>query len=323
MIEKIRKEAENFLSANPGAVLYGFVPSSDPLRRKAAVLKNAGEVKNLVWDSFCGPNLAVYLPRVFKKGKKTYPPKVGIVVKGCDARSIVNLVNEKQAKRENLFIIGAPCSGIVNPRKAAEAAGGEIISAEDRGKKIMLRLGDGQELEILREEILFESCKECRYPTLDECDALAGAEIAPPSGDGVYRNVADFEAKTPAERWAVFEEEMKKCIRCNACRQACPNCYCVSCFAEQNNPCWLGVTAETSDTMFFHIVRMMHQTGRCVDCGACVRACPMGLDLRLFTRKIVKESETRFGHIAGLSLGEPAPLNTYLPDDAQEFIVEP
>ncbi|NIO18560.1 4Fe-4S ferredoxin, partial [bacterium] len=43
--------------------------------------------------------------------------KVGIVAKGCDIRSIVGLIKEKQTKREDVFIIGVPCPGIIDRKR--------------------------------------------------------------------------------------------------------------------------------------------------------------------------------------------------------------
>ncbi|MCK7507395.1 MAG: 4Fe-4S binding protein [Desulfobacterales bacterium] len=59
--------------------------------------------------------------------------------------------------------------------------------------------------------------------------------------DAEYNDVKEFEAKPIEERWAYFTKEMEKCMRCNACRQACPSCYCPTCFVEQSQPQWVGI----------------------------------------------------------------------------------
>lgn len=70
-------------------------------------------------------------------------------------------------------------------------------------------------------------------------------------------------------------------------------------------------------------MRIFHQAGRCVDCGACVRACPMNINLRLFTRVLVDEVKERFGYEPGVSIKEPPPLATFSLNDKQEFMTEP
>ncbi|MHC4284418.1 MAG: 4Fe-4S dicluster domain-containing protein, partial [Planctomycetota bacterium] len=117
--------------------------------------------------------------------------------------------------------------------------------------------------------------------------------------------------------------EISKCVLCKACRSACPNCYCKVCFADQTRPNWTGSGAELSDIISYHLGRMFHQAGRCVDCGACVRACPVGIDLRTFTYKLVEEAKELFDYTAGLDLEQVPPLMEFNASDSDNFITEP
>jgi Fe-S oxidoreductase len=85
-------------------------------------------------------------------------------------------------------------------------------------------------------------------------------------------------------------------------------------------PTWLGKTDALSDVLVYHFVRVFHMAGRCVDCGACSRACPVGIDLRELTQKMVQLVKDEYGFEAGLSLDAPPPLTTFQQDDAEEFI---
>ena len=85
-------------------------------------------------------------------------------------------------------------------------------------------------------------------------------------------------------------------------------------------PTWLGKTDNISDTMVYHIVRVFHAAGRCVDCGACSRACPVGIDLREQTQKMVELVKELYGFEAGLNLEDLPPLATFKQDDPQDFI---
>ena len=135
--------------------------------------------------------------------------------------------------------------------------------------------------------------------------------------------VKSLSAKTYVERSELFKQAIRKCIRCYACRNACPNCYCKECFAEQTDPRWINITNDLSEIAFFHMTRIFHQAGRCVDCGACVRACPMDIDLRPFTRMLVDEVKDRFNYDPGISQNEKPPLATFTIQDKQEFMTEP
>jgi Fe-S oxidoreductase len=72
--------------------------------------------------------------------------------------------------------------------------------------------------------------------------------------------------------------------------------------------------------MTFHFLRAYHLAGRCTDCGNCERACPMDIKMRQLTKKLEKDIYELYGYQAGLSLYQRPPLDTYRPDDPQEFI---
>ncbi len=177
-------------------------------------------------------------------------------------------------------------------------------------------------LSLPREQVLQDCCLECRHPVPEGADLLVPGEAREP-GDGGYARVREFEAKSREERWEHFRSELSRCIRCNACRQACPTCWCKECFAEQTNLQWIGAGTDPSDKMFFQIIRIFHQAGRCVECDACYRACPMGIDLRLYTKKIVKDVEETFGYLPAFDAEELPPLATFGEKDGDSFITDP
>jgi len=328
-IEKQLRETVRRLFEDKRIDLFiGYEQGSLPLTATPCFLSRADEVEKLVWNSSCTNNLAVYLPRYFlpaSRKKEQVFPRIGMVAKGCDGRSAVGLIKENQVPRENLVLLGVACAGMVDRKKVeAGLSGGEVSKAEDKGEEITVVSRAGAEKTFKKSEVLDEACLLCRYPAPKVYDVLVGEEEAPRKiGSVEFRRMKEFEAKSREERWKYFREEMSKCIRCYACRNACPNCYCKQCFAEETQPKWIGVTADLSDVIFYHLGRLFHQAGRCVDCGACARACPLGLDLRLFVKKLEKDVRELFGYEAGLSLEEPPPLTTFRLEDSQDFITEP
>jgi len=66
---------------------------------------------------------------------------------------------------------------------------------------------------------------------------------------------------------------------------------------------------------------VLHQAGRCADCGECERACPVGIPLGLLTKKAANVVAQRFQHQSSDDPGVAAPIGAYRLDDQQEFIL--
>ncbi len=323
---ELRKVVGDLLEQGKVDVVLGFEEGTRPLSASPCFIRQAERAAELVWNPCCSVNVAAYLPRLFTPDPRLKepppPPRVAVFCKGCDGRSVVGLIKENQVPRENVVIIAVPCGGVIDrDALTGRLNGAEIAKAKASADKIELTDESGKKHTVKLNDVLSASCRECTVRVAPVRDVLVGeaGDEPKPAGDGSHR----LESMSPEERWEAFRREMSKCIRCYACRQACPNCYCHACFAELSSPRWLGAGDAVEDVMFFHLGRMIHQAGRCVDCGACVRACPMGVDLRPFTQKLVADAKELFGFEAGLDIETPPPLTVFKPEDPQEFITEP
>ena len=327
---KLKHAVKDLFQENKVEIFLGYEQGTLPFRTRMAEIKRIDDADRLIWDSFCLNSLATYLPQYFtrklflRRGQVQTFPKVGVAAKGCDYRAIMLLAREHQIVRDHVIIVGIPCQGMVDLKKIAAALGGQDVSSYEEGADgtITVTLAAGQRETLKKEDVLAEACKECQFPAPEGADVLlAGA--ARKAAVQRYGRVKQFEAKTPEERRQYFEQEFAKCIRCNACRQACPTCYCKECFADQTRPRWVGIGNRLADVLFFHIGRIMHQAGRCVECDACVRACPMGIDLRTFTNVMGRNVEAMFDYLPGPSTTEISPLLTFQEEEDQSFITEP
>lgn len=126
--------------------------------------------------------------------------------------------------------------------------------------------------------------------------------------------------KPLTERWAFWQAEMSRCIKCYACRSACPLCYCSRCITEMNQPQWIPVESDPLGNLDWNVVRAMHLAGRCVDCGSCSDACPQNIRLDLLNRTLADEARTHFGAEPGYSVRKDYALAAFKPDDKEDFI---
>ena len=122
------------------------------------------------------------------------------------------------------------------------------------------------------------------------------------------------------ERWAFWQGELERCIKCYACRSSCPMCYCGQCTMDCNRPQWVPVPSHVLGNLEYHTVRAMHLAGRCVQCGECGRACPVGIPIHLLTCYAEESVHRQFGQQAGTSARLDYALGAFRPDDKEAFI---
>jgi formate dehydrogenase subunit beta len=310
--DRIRQIAKKILEEKTVDLLIGFRQGTLPMMRAPVVVKEAQRAEQLSWDSFCSTNLANYLPKT--------AGRIGIIAKGCDSRNIAVHIVENQIKREQLFIIGVPCEGMVDRRKIISFVGGtELGEVSESGGDIIVT-GQGFEHTLKKGDYLQDNCMRCRHRNPVIHDAVAGDLVEERGEPDPYDDVKEIEAMGSDEKWEFFSHLIKDCMRCYACRNACPLCYCPTCFVDESDPQWVGKSTDPTDTMTFHILRAYHCAGRCTDCGACEQACPVDIKVRFFTRKLNRDTLDLYGYEAGLSIEDRPPLDTYRPEDYGQFI---
>lgn len=277
-----------------------------------AVFADVEALKDFVFDDFCGANFSKYL--IKETGKEG---KVLVFLKPCDTYSFNQLLTEHRFDREKVYAVGIPCDGMIDIAKVKAVVGDGILSVKSEADVVVETLYDGVKT-LAKADVLAERCVNCKSKKHVAYDELLGED-----GDVLdskrFDQVAELEAMTPDERYAFWQNELSKCIRCNACRDVCPACTCEKCvFGNPNSGVENKAPADSFEEKMFHIIRAFHVAGRCTDCGECSRVCPQNIPLHLLNRKFIKDINTFYGEYqAGEEVGSRAPLVNYTLDDVE------
>lgn len=310
---KLRAEIEKLLNEQSIDVFLAFKHADSPLRPQPGFFRPGDSLEDLEYNYLCQNNLANYLPRF------PVETRIGMVVRGCESRSVNALLVEKQHLRENLTLIGIPCQGIVDLRKLIERTGEDITAYSENQDTITIHF-QGMEHVFVKEDVLHDSCLRCLHPNPVNVDILIGEPL--PEGDTnlVREKVAAFQALSRDERYDWFRQEAERCIRCYACREACPMCYCTECFVDHNQPRWTESSISPAGTHAWHIIRAFHQAGRCTSCGACERACPMDIKMTYLTDKLNEDILEIYQFETGMDAETQPPFAAFNMDDKKRFV---
>jgi len=278
---ELQAQARDLLQTGAAGVVVGYGQGSQPTVTIPIFVTSPEEVGKLVWNEHCRQNLSVYLT----KDIGTNLGKVALVTKGCDERSVIGLIQEQQLAREEVILLGMPCSGV--------SVNGHLA----------------------------DQCTQCqvRQPSLADY-VIGSASPVADTEDPRLAEIAQLEQMAPAERWNFWQAQFARCLKCYACRAVCPLCYCERCIADKTQPRWIPSSAHGAGNLAWNIVRAFHLAGRCVDCGACAQACPANIRLDLINLKLAQSVKEAFDYVPGRDPTAAPPLTTFREDDRQEFI---
>ena len=314
MQEIMIKKAEALLSEGKVNRVLGWKKGEFCYDVTPAVFADAEAMKkDFVFGDFCGANFSKYLVEETRKDGK-----VLVFLKPCDTYSFNQLLTEHRFDREKVYAVGIPCDGMLDIHKIKALAGEGILGASVEGDAVKVEtLYDGEKT-LAKADVLAERCVNCKSKKHVAYDELLGDE-GEVLDSARFDEVAKLEAMTPDERFAFWQGELSRCIRCNACRDICPACTCERCVFD--NPV-SGVEnkaiTDSFEEKMFHIIRAFHVAGRCTDCGECSRVCPQNIPLHLLNRKFIKDINSFYGEYqAGETVGSRAPLVDYTTEDLE------
>ena len=313
--EQLLEKAISLLEAGTVGSVLGWSKGDFDYDITPKLFKNVDDLKeNFVWNDFCGANFSKYLVEKTVKAEN----KILVFLKPCDTYSFNQLLTEHRFDREKVYAIGIPCEGMADINKVKEITGEGISSIDCADKISVTTIYEDEPKLIDAKDILLEKCENCKSKKHVAYDELLGEE-----GEVLESNrfdeVARLEAMTPDERFLFWQNELSRCIRCNACRDVCPACTCEKCvFDNPNSGVENKSPANEFEEKLFHIIRAYHVAGRCTDCGECSRVCPQNIPLHLLNRKFIKDINEFYGEYqAGAEVGLRAPLVDYTTEDLE------
>jgi formate dehydrogenase subunit beta len=281
--------------------------------------------------------------------------KIAAVMRPCEARATIELAKLAQVDLEDITIITTDCPGVIplsnyfegaakgdklfedasqnwnsGPMRPVcricdkfSASGGQdihigtlgtksgsilLIPNSSKGEDILNRLGISPEEDISGWEARVNELIDQRKKERKQNNDALRADI-----EGIDRLVEAFST----------------CINCRNCMRVCPICYCRQCHFDSDKMKFSfedyltraearGGLRIPTDTLLFHIGRMLHMSLSCVSCGMCEDACPMAIPVAQIFALVGDRNQEAFDYVPGRSLDEPLPLTTFDEDEFQE-----
>jgi len=318
---KITEATRHYLKSifQPGDVILSYTESNTPGIMTPLVIREAEAIDKIILNPLCTQNLSVYLSEFFQQDIQSGNPATGkwvVTVKPCDARSVIQMISDEQITKDNLEMVVFDCDGTVTTKSLKNLLGGEIRSVkfEDHQAK-----GETLANKEVTADLVGSYQAKCSDSAICSLPDMHDYSFISESNRFVFHgsekeNTLIQDTLSREDCFQRISEELSKCIRCNACRNVCPACFCSDrCVMDKPKLAIPYITKEiTLDQIFqYHLIRFYHVAPNCTACGECERACPQGIPLSIFYRYLHRLNKQLFGTESGSSDSDKQKLLSY------------
>jgi hypothetical protein len=171
---QLRERAAALLAEGVVDLFLGYRHGSSPLRMTPYTVRTPADAERLAWNGLCVPNLAGSLQK--HAGKR-----IGLALKGCDARSVAELIRLHQVDRRQLYIIGVACDGMADPERIAAVAAGPVDGLVEADDQLLIE-SNGTRRSVARADLLLTKCATCSPPLVQRASegSVSGRDIPMP-----------------------------------------------------------------------------------------------------------------------------------------------
>jgi formate dehydrogenase subunit beta len=320
------------------------------------LISNYDQLNSNVFAPVLPVSTATIISKITKVEGASKP--IGVIMRSCQIRALVELAKLNQANIENIVIIGVDCLGTFPmniysdfPEKTTPT---EFIFDSFKKKSDIVKY-------------LRSACYTCKDPIPSNADIVIGLygmnpkkelliQINSEKGkkvlEGIRLEVLKDTKNREKDIKGIQEEKTKnrmdfikdksnikgiealakffdKCVNCHNCMKICPICYCKECLFESSvfdlelnkyigKAEKKGLFKMPSDSILFHTTRMNHMVVSCVGCGLCEQACPSDIPLMEIITPIGENVQKEFKYAPGSDIEEKIPMVIYKEDEYQE-----